>query len=77
MKSAITSKFQTTIPKAIRKSLKLSIHDTLDWTVDKGRVIVTPVKKPFLDYRNSFKTGRGNISEDIAAAREKRAKKFE
>ena len=52
MHSVITSKFQVTIPKAIRERFKLSVHDTLNWKVVNGQVVVTPVQKRFLSYRN-------------------------
>jgi AbrB family looped-hinge helix DNA binding protein len=59
MHSVITSKFQTTIPKAVRERLKLSVHDTLEWKVDRGKIVVMPVQKRFFEYRNRIKTGPG------------------
>ncbi len=47
MQSVITSKFQTTIPKDVRERLKLSIHDTLEWKIDRGKIVVFPVQKNF------------------------------
>lgn len=76
MQSTITSKFQTTIPKAIRENLNLSISDIIEWKVERGKVFVSPVHKEFLKYRNSIKTGPGNISEDIRLARERRTEKY-
>ena len=46
MQSVITSKFQTTIPKNVRERLKLSIHDTLEWKVDGGKIVVLPAFDP-------------------------------
>jgi AbrB family looped-hinge helix DNA binding protein len=34
MQSVITSKYQTTIPKAVREKLGLSVKDALDWKVE-------------------------------------------
>ena len=76
MQSTITSKFQTTIPKAIRENLNLSVSDIIEWKVERGKVLVTPVHKEFLKYRNSIKTGSGNISEDIRLARKRRTEKY-
>ena len=76
MQSVITSKFQTTIPKAVRERLKLSVHDTLEWKVDQGKIVVLPVQKKFLDHRNRIKTGPGNIGEDIKLARKQRTVKY-
>jgi len=76
MQSVITSKFQTTIPKNVRERLKLSIHDTLEWKVDRGKIVVQPVQKKFLTYRNRIKTGPGKIENDIQKARQQRVKKY-
>jgi AbrB family looped-hinge helix DNA binding protein len=69
MKSTITSKFQITIPKAVRDTLKLSIKDTLEWEISEGKVMVYPVQKKFLGYRNKIKVGPGDIGKDIEKAR--------
>ena len=76
MQSVITSKFQTTIPKAVRERLKLSVHDTLEWKVDRGKIVVLPVQKEFLKYRNQIKAGPGKIEDDIKLARQNRLKKY-
>ena len=44
MQSVITSKYQTTIPKDVRDRLKLSVHDTLEWKIEEGKIVVLPVK---------------------------------
>ena len=77
MKSTITSKFQTTIPKAVRERLKLAIHDTLEWKIERGRAVVLPLNKPFLKYKNTIKVGAGNIANDIKLARTLRMKDFQ
>ena len=76
MQSIITSKYQTTIPKAIRENLRLSVKDALEWKVDKGKVVVYPAKQDFLKYRNAIKTGGGDITADIEAARNLRMEKY-
>jgi len=76
MKSKITSKYQTTIPKAIRINLGLSVKDALEWKVENGQVILYPAKRNFLKYRNSVKTGQGDIAGDIEAARNLRMEKY-
>lgn len=76
MKSAITSKFQTTIPKIIRETVKLSIHDTLEWKLEDGKITVYPVQKNFLQYQNYIKTGPGNIEDDLENAKTARAGKY-
>jgi AbrB family looped-hinge helix DNA binding protein len=76
MQSVITSKFQTTIPKAVRENLKLSVQDALEWKIERGKVIVYPAQKKFLQYKNTVKTGKGDISIDIERARTMRAEKY-
>jgi len=76
MKTVITSKFQTTIPKKIREQLHLSTHDSLDWQIERGKIIVSPVQSHFLSFQNSIKIGSGNIQDDIKAARLKRVDKY-
>ena len=76
MQSVITSKFQTTIPKDVRERLKLAIHDTLEWKIDRGKIVVLPVQKKFLEYRNKIKTGPGKIEEDIKQAHKLRVGKY-
>jgi hypothetical protein len=60
----------------VSELLKLSVHDTLEWKVDNGRIVVLPVHKKFLAHRNRIKTGSGNIENDIQKARNKRVEKF-
>jgi AbrB family looped-hinge helix DNA binding protein len=76
MESVITSKYQTTIPKAVRDNLKLSVSDAIEWKIENGRVIVIPVQKKFLKHRNAINTGKGNINEDIQLARKMRTDKY-
>ncbi len=76
MNSTVTAKFQTTIPKAIREKLGISVHDSLEWVVEKGKVTVMPAQKNFLRYRNAIKLGPGDISADIELAREARMEKY-
>ncbi len=75
MKSTITAKFQTTIPKDVRERLKLSVHDAIDWKIEEGRVVVYPVRKDFLQHRNRVQVGAGDIRTDIEQARAARAER--
>jgi AbrB family looped-hinge helix DNA binding protein len=76
MQSVITSKFQTTIPKPVRENLRLSVRDSLEWKIEKGKVVIYPSEKKFLQYRNAVKIGRGEISTDIERARNLRVEKY-
>lgn len=76
MKSAVTAKYQTTIPKVVREQLGISINDTLEWVVEKGRAVVQPVHNSFLAYQGSVKTGPGDIAADIQTARDSRMDRY-
>ncbi|MBM4340638.1 MAG: AbrB family transcriptional regulator [Deltaproteobacteria bacterium] len=76
MQSVITSKFQTTIPKAVRENLKLSVQDALEWKIERGKVVVYPAQKKFLQYKNTVKTGKGDIPADIEQARTMRVERY-
>ncbi len=77
MLSTITSKYQTTIPKAVREQLGLTIKDALEWKVENGRIVVAPAKARFLRFKNSVHIGPGDIAEDIAAAMDQRLQKYQ
>jgi AbrB family looped-hinge helix DNA binding protein len=72
MKSKITSKYQTTIPREIRDRLNLSVSDSIEWIIEKDRILVEPANKPFLKYKGSIKIKSGNIREDILRSRKMR-----
>jgi AbrB family looped-hinge helix DNA binding protein len=76
MQSIVTSKYQTTIPKAIRKNLGISIKDAIEWKLEKGKVTVYPAKQNFLKYKNAIKVGKGDIAEDIETVRSLRLEKY-
>jgi AbrB family looped-hinge helix DNA binding protein len=76
MRSLVTSKYQTTIPKVIRETLGLSVKDALEWKVEKGKVTLYPAKRNFLKYRNAVKTGEGDIAGDIDTAQNLRMEKY-
>ena len=75
MKSTITTKFQTTIPRDVRERLKLTVHDTVDWRIEDDRVVIVPLRCDFLRHRNRIAVGAGNIGADLAAARQARAER--
>ena len=76
MNSTITMKYQTTVPKVVRDALGIAINDVIEWTVEKGRAVVRPVHSDFLSYRNSVNVEAGDITSDIAAARDAIAGRF-
>ncbi len=76
MNSTVTAKYQTTIPKAVREKLGISVNDALEWVVEKGKVVVLPIHSDFLRFRGSVKTGAGDIDADIETARKRRVEKY-
>ena len=54
--SIVTTKGQTTIPKAIRAFLKLEAKDKILYQVENDKVIMRPLKGDILDLRGSVKT---------------------
>ena len=53
--SIVTTKGQTTIPKAIRAFLKLEAKDKILYQVENDKVIMRPLKGNILDLRGSVK----------------------
>jgi antitoxin PrlF len=41
IKSKLTAKAQTTIPKAVREALRLGVGDEITYQIEDGRVILT------------------------------------
>lgn len=60
----------------MRDKLGISVHDSLEWVVEKGRVVVHPVHSDFLRYRGTVKMGPGDNDDDIQAAREHQMEKY-
>ena len=69
MHSVITAQYQTTVPKAVRQQLGIEISDALEWTIEQGKAVVSPVNKDFLRFRDAIRIGEGDIREDIELAR--------
>lgn len=53
--STVTSKGQTTIPKAIRDHLHLKPHDVLIFLPDGDRVVMQPLRGSILDLKGILK----------------------
>ena len=54
--SVLTSKWQTTIPKDVRKLLGLKPKDRIFYLIEGERVILRPLKGNILDLRGSVTT---------------------
>jgi AbrB family looped-hinge helix DNA binding protein len=75
--TVLTSKFQTTIPKAVRKLLGLEINDTLELRVEAGKAVIVPARTDFLANRGKIKVGSGDVLSDIEKARSIRLEKYQ
>jgi len=76
MRSVITSKYQTTIPKEIRETLKLSVSDAVEWRINGNTAVISPTQRAFLSRRGAIKIGKGDITADITKARLVRSEKI-
>ena len=54
--SVLTKKGQTTIPKDVRKFLKLEPHDKILYLLEGNRVVLKPIKGNILDLKGTVKT---------------------
>lgn len=68
-KSTITVKYQTTVPKEVRKRLGVMPGDVLTWEVVGDRVQVAAAEPAFLLREGRIKIGPGDPVEDIRKAR--------
>ena len=71
IKSTITAKYRTTVPKEVREKLGIGPGDVLHWEVIGDYVRVRTSSRAFLQLRGSFKVGSGDPSEDVRKARER------
>ena len=68
--------FQITLPSAIRKRLGLKVGDILKTTLEKGRIVISPVKA--IDARQSWfwtkewQAAEKEAEEDIKSGRVKK-----
>ena len=69
VKSTVTSKYQTTVPRAIREHLGISPQDVLQWEVQGREVRVSASRPAFLERRGMLNVGSGDVVEDIRQAR--------
>ena len=65
--SVMTTKWQTTIPKEIRKFLGLQPHDSLLYIVEGDKVTIRPLKGDILELRGTVHSEEKPL--DFAAVR--------
>ena len=76
--SILTKKGQTTIPKEIRKLLKLKPKDKILYLIEGEKVVLKPLKGDILELRGSVPAKEGPINFDKLrkTTRKKTAKKI-
>ena len=67
--STITSKYQTTVPKAVRRRLGVGAGDVLHWEAEGGVVRVSAEPPAFFARRGSIPVGKGSVVADVRRAR--------
>lgn len=72
--STITSKNQTTVPRAVRERLRIGPGDVLRWEVEDGGLRVLPVSRGLAELRGSVTVGPGSTVEDVRRARRQRGR---
>jgi AbrB family looped-hinge helix DNA binding protein len=72
IKSTVTSKGQTTIPRTVREELGIHAGDVLEWDVQQERVRIRLVGHGFINRRGMIRTGPGSVVDDIKQARRRR-----
>jgi antitoxin PrlF len=72
IKSTVTTKGQTTIPRSIREELGIRAGDVLEWDIHQERVQIRLVGNGFLNRRGMIRTGPGSVVDDIQQARRRR-----
>ena len=73
--SKITSKYQVTIPKAIRERLGLRPRDRLIWEIVDGEARVRPARDSWKDLRGCVAVGPGSTVQDVRRARAARGQR--
>ena len=69
MKSTITSKGQTTIPKPVRTKLGLVPKDVLQWEIIEGSLRVQIASRSFLRRKGMIQVGAGSAVDDVKKVR--------
>ena len=74
VRTAVTTKGQTTIPKPVRDALGVEPHDSVYWEIADGQVRVTADEPEFFRWFGAIRVGPGSVSRDLTEARRKRGR---
>lgn len=72
LKSSVTTKGQTTVPKQVRDALGVAPRDVVYWEIAGNEARVTAGEPELFRWFGSIRIGRGSTSRDVALARKRR-----
>ncbi len=75
MQTKVSIRWQTVIPRDIRRALQIEPHMKLEWQVEDGVIIIRPIPKDPVRASRGLLKGRGLSSEALAAERRKEREK--
>jgi bifunctional DNA-binding transcriptional regulator/antitoxin component of YhaV-PrlF toxin-antitoxin module len=76
LRTALTTKGQTTVPKVIRDQLGVGPHDFINWEMIGDEVRVTGGSPAFFRWFGAIDVGPGSVEEDIKLAHRRKARKI-
>ena len=72
LRTSLTTKSQTTVPKPVREALGVGPHDPVYWEIRDGEVRLSAGEPRFYRWFGAIEVGPGSVVEDVAAARRMR-----
>jgi AbrB family looped-hinge helix DNA binding protein len=75
MKSKVSVRGQTVIPKAVREELNISQETVLEWKVKDGVVVVMPLPADPIEASYGMFKGKGSVVDDVLNMRKEERKK--
>lgn len=72
IKSTVTIKGQTTVPKSVRVYLGVEPGEPIYWEIRDGAVQVTADEPAFLRWIGTIEVGSGSAVDDVRDARRRR-----
>ena len=71
MKSTVSIRGQTVVPREIREKMGIEPQSKLDWQIVDGQIIVTPIPPDPVRASVGLLRGKGLTTEDLLAERKK------
>ncbi len=77
MKSKVSVRGQTVIPKELRKALGITTETTLDWNLKNGYIVVYPIPKDPVAASVGILRGKGPTVADLLEERRREREREE